>query len=142
LAGVILGVPIAVMGGLSHNGVAALVGGIVAALFGAPIALYYWLRRHGDPPNIKKWRESCLVVSPGGIGLRQGQLKGELKWREVVGLTLRKKAAFSVAGGQDSAPGVVLTIQGATIVIADIYHRPLEHVYRLMRRHWNEQIDD
>jgi len=133
--GIFFGVPIAVAGGLSRNGVPWLTGGILAAIFGAIMLLYYYARRDGAPPGIKNWRQSCLVISPGGIGLCQGVLKGELKWSEVKTLTHRKKRAFSIAGGHDSAVGVVLTVQGAVIVIADIYHRPIEHIYAVMQRY-------
>ncbi len=121
---------------LRHVGWAAP--GILFVVLGVLVTCLAWLigLTHKNP-RVKKWRNACLVISPGGIALVQGPLKGELKWQEVRTLVMRKKTAFSLAGGQDNGPGLVLTVEGATILVADIYHRPLEHIHNLARRFWN-----
>src|SRR5207248_4063767 len=55
--------------------------GMVFAIVGFLLALLLWLGPVRNP-RIKNWRQSCLVLSPGGIGLMQGHLRGELKWQE------------------------------------------------------------
>jgi hypothetical protein len=140
LALLLTGITWVVAGGVFRASSNWFAAGMVCVISGPILAFLCWLigRQHGGS-RIKNWRRSCLVLTPGGIALVQGHLKGELKWREVLGMKIRKKPAFSVAGGQESGPGLVLSVDGAAIVLADIYHRPLEHIYRLMRRFWAQE---
>jgi hypothetical protein len=109
----------------------ALLGGLFTIIVSA-------VGLQGRRSVFKNWQNACLVLSPGGIGLVQGHLKGELKWVEVLNMTLRKKTAFSVAGNQDSGPGIVLSVAGASVLVADVYDRPIEYIFGLMRRFWSD----
>jgi hypothetical protein len=115
-------------------------GGIAALLVGALLALLFWLAsgRPQGMPRIRRWRESGLVVTPEGLALVQGDLTGELTWREVKDVTLRRgMASFQYSfEGHGSHKGIVLEVEGALIVIADLYDRPLSLIHQQIHYYW------
>ena len=122
--------------GASHPGLSGwLAAGIGIAIAGLVLAGLFWLVGLAAPTRIKNWREACFVVSPGGCGLVQGPLSGELKWYELRDVTFRGRAAFSWGG--DGEAGLVLNVAGASIVVADIYHRPLAYIQEIVRQFWS-----
>ncbi len=87
---------------------------------------------------VKRWRKSSLVISPVGLALAQGDITGDITWDKVqkVRLLDRSRAfRLSHAGGY---PGIELKIPGVSIVIADIYDRPLHVIFDRICEYWNE----
>ena len=122
-----------------QGGLASLAGNVDphhhVAIAGLVLAGLFWLVGLAAPTRIKNWREACFVVSPGGCGLVQGPLSGELKWYELRDVTFRGRAGFSWGG--DGEAGLVLNVPGASIVVADIYHRPLAYIQEIVRQFWS-----
>jgi hypothetical protein len=114
--------------------------GLACAFLGFLLGILFWAANF-QTTRVKNWRQSGLVVSPGGIALVQGPLKGELKWREVRGLKMRRRGSFTFTWGKEQGIGLAITVAGATIFVADIYHRPLEYIHRLMQRFWERDQD-
>lgn len=75
-----------------------------------------------------------LVVSPAGLAMVQGDLAGELRWEEIRSAKLSK--GMVAVGGSQQVQGacIRLTVAGATIQIADIYHEPISHIYASIER--------
>jgi hypothetical protein len=110
--------------------------GVMAVLFGALFALLFWLAGRTANAKVRNWREAGLIISPEGLALIQGDLRGELHWEEIRDVTYRTKpASFALTPGQ-AAAGIVLTVEGATIRIADIYHRPLKEIHEHVMDYW------
>src|SRR5207244_983224 len=72
---------------------------------------------------------------------------GELRWEEVRSVKVSK----SSGGWQfvwwhhevnQSVPGIVLKVAGATIVIADIYDRPIALIYQNICHYWRGESQD
>jgi hypothetical protein len=113
--------------------------GIPALLFG----LFGWMialvSSAASPANgIKKWQESGLVISPVGIALVQGDLRGELRWDE---LRAVKRKAQSAGGAILTSSGSIvhgigLEVEAAHFVIADIYDRPLFMIHGQLMKYW------
>jgi hypothetical protein len=76
-----------------------------------------------------------LVISPVGLAMEQGALKGHLTWQEIQGATLRSQAKFSLTG-VDAMPAIVLAVEGATIQITDSYDRTLGEIYGRLQKYW------
>ncbi len=76
----------------------------------------------------KKLRDAMLIVSPSGLALSQGELKGEMRWREIQNLKMQKTGTV---GGS----GLLIQVAGASILIADIYQWPAQHIEWLIRKH-------
>jgi hypothetical protein len=76
---------------------------------------------------IKKWRESSLVISPAGLALAQGDILGEVTWGELKGVRFadRGRSRSFQMTREGALPGIELKVAGASIVIADVYERPL-----------------
>jgi hypothetical protein len=118
----------------------AVVGGIFAFMFTLS-ALGFAFERKG--PKIKNWRQSGLVIGPAGLALVQGDARGEMRWPELRKLEYRDRArSFRFEGVgwhlETETPyrGIHLVVEGARIVIADIYDRPLPLIYDRIRTYW------
>jgi hypothetical protein len=74
-------------------------------------------------PKVKDAALSSLVISPAGIALRQGDLKGELRWAEIRGVQFNRK------------PPVKLQLAGVTVPILNIYERPLVEIHKHIRQY-------
>jgi hypothetical protein len=114
-------------------------GWAIAGFWIFPWAGFIWLfrtlaaRRSGR--GIQKLRESSLVVSPSGIAMVQGDLRGEMRWRELRKVHFVPTARFAFSAEGQSA-GVYLVFVGATARIADIYDRPLFIIHEQIMRYW------
>jgi hypothetical protein len=100
------------------------------ALFGwSLLVLAAWWAistRLGRLARIKHWRASSLVISPVGLAMVQGKVRGELAWDQIRDVRLG-------AHGQ----GITLTVEGAQIAIVDLYDRPIEMIHQRVLRYWN-----
>ncbi len=95
--------------------------GIGLVIAGPLVWSIFWLAR-GNP--VGKGPKSCLVISPVGLALVQGDLKGELRWEELLDVKLRAKG---------TASGIYLKVEGIQIHLHNIYNRPMEYIYRLIQ---------
>jgi hypothetical protein len=103
------------------------VAGGLAVFFGGLTALIAWLQPRQAPLQIKKWREASIVICPDSLGLVQGDLRGQLQWRE-----LRSVKFTSAWVGEF----LLLKVAGAQILIADLYNRPLTLLYQHIHYYW------
>jgi hypothetical protein len=97
-------------------GLAATVFGFVGWMLSAAV-------RRSSRPKVKEAALSSLVVGPSGMALRQGDLKGELRWAEIRGVQLRNR------------PPLKIQLAGATIPIWNIYDSPLIEIYDRIRQY-------
>jgi hypothetical protein len=118
----------------------AVAGGFLAFLF-ALFALGFGFE--GRRSQIKNWRQSGLVIGPAGLALIQGDMRGELLWRELRKVEFRHRPqSFRLEGighrweSQTPHRGIHLIVEGARIVIADIYDRPLPLIFDRIRSYW------
>lgn len=113
--------------------------GIILAYLSGLFCLLLWLRRRRLAGAVrKKLHGSCVIVSPDGLALVQGDLQGRMRWDELLDVKLLAKGAnfFQLATGPNG-PGVMLKIAGASIIIADVYDRPAFIIYQHLRYYWN-----
>lgn len=87
---------------------------------------------HGGVRGIRQWQRSGLVISPSGLALEQGDLTGELEWEEIRDVKLDARQRF----------GILVRIEGANILIADLYRAPLSHLLEAIRDNWREDRGD
>ncbi len=108
--------------------------GILLFLFGLLFALV--ASRKGTIARVPGWDKSCVVISPGGIALSQGSLKGKMRWEELreIDFPARPRLGLATAGGV--AQGIGLLVEGAYLVIADYYNRPLSWIHRQLTAYW------
>ena len=91
---------------------------LVVGLLG--LLIHFSLTRRTNP-KVKNVELSSLVISPLGIALRQGDLKGELKWEEIRGVKLPRNKPLS------------LQLAGVSIQIFNIYDRSLVEIHDRIR---------
>ncbi len=109
--------------------------GILFAVFAALCALAFRFESVG--PRIKNWQEAGLVISPEGLALFQGDIRGELRWDELRDIRYRTRGPFfqfQASGAQ--FVGIHLVVEGATITVADLYDRPLAVIHQRMKAYW------
>jgi hypothetical protein len=102
-----------------YTGVIAV--GAVSLIVGLLGLLIHISLTRQSQPKVKNLELTSLVISPQGIALRQGDLKGELKWEEIRGVKLRRNKPLS------------LQLAGVTIPIFNIYDRSLVEIHDRIR---------
>ncbi|HVU87886.1 MAG TPA: hypothetical protein VHD36_11235 [Pirellulales bacterium] len=123
LTGLVWIVAGAVMGG--HEtwiGAGIICGLLFGLLFLATLA------RPAPPLRIKNWRDACLVISPLGIALSQGDTHGQMRWSELRDMKLIQPRGTPVL--------LRLNVAGAQILLPDIYDAPLATIHQQMRDYW------
>jgi hypothetical protein len=80
--------------------------------------------------SLKKLRDSCLIVSPLGIALTQGELVGELRWEEV-------RSTKLVLQSSNRLSRIQLQVEGARIDLLDVYDSPLNEIYDRIMAYWS-----
>jgi hypothetical protein len=120
---------------------------IVWIVVGLMVAFLFWLlalafRLGGRSQGIRKWQESALVVGPAGLALLQGDMRGQLHWDELRNVQYRHKTPWYLLESRGPTRGIVLSVAGADILIADIYDRPLALIYRQIRGNWRRPPAD
>ncbi len=112
--------------------------GIVLAVFGGLFYLLFRLPATATGVRIKNWRQASLVISPVGLAMVQGDVQGELRWNEVQNVQLRGRAKGIHVTSETTKPGIVLSVEGAKILIADIYDQPLATIHEKILEYWRE----
>lgn len=102
---------------------------VIMAIFGGLFFLISLAKRDVVTAHAPNWKESTLIVTPAGIALTQGKLKGKLRWDEVLSLKIADAPKFSVT---PVAPGLTIQVAGSQIVILDLYTAPLSQIYKVM----------
>src|SRR5262249_29679886 len=125
---------------LPKNGEPWIALGILVAFFAGIFALAF--RFEGADPQIPNWRRSGLVISPVGLAMIQGDMRGELRWAELRDIRFGAKPGFLSFEFSSATPrGIQLVVEGATIIIANIYDRPLALIHERLRDYWQEGDD-
>ncbi|HEV3257193.1 MAG TPA: hypothetical protein VG013_09960 [Gemmataceae bacterium] len=114
-------------------------GGMPLALGGGLVYVGYWLgplRAAGLGRNL---HQASLVISPVGLAMVQGDLKGELRWDEIRSVKLQQARSFVLSSDSYGyRPGIILTVEGAKVFIADIYDQPLSVILERITAYWQE----
>ncbi|BBO31729.1 hypothetical protein [Lacipirellula parvula] len=97
--------------------------GGMMALFGLLFSLIIFAARSTNSKLKKLAPDACMVIAPAGMAMKQGDLKGAMRWEEV-------RSVEFVAGG--SSIGV--NVPGAKLLILDVYDRSLDEIAMLIRR--------
>jgi hypothetical protein len=90
---------------------------------------------------VPRWEESSLVISPAGIALIQGDLRGEMRWDELRDVRLGGgKSNFGLGDANQTAwlPSIQLVVAGAVVRIFDVYDRPLVTIAKIVRTLWGQ----
>jgi hypothetical protein len=110
----------------------AVIGGVLA-FCGLAFAGIYAVAPQQS--RIRNWRAAGLVISPVGLALVQGDLRGELRWDELRAINYPSKPRSFALSSHQQVPvgGIELVVEGASIVIVDLYDRPLPLIYERLR---------
>lgn len=84
------------------------------------------------PSSVRNKTEPGIVISPGGLALIQGELKGEMLWEEI------RKMTFKQGKFQKPIFTIDLGIEGGNIVIYDVFDRPLWKIHELLKNYWGD----
>ena len=118
----------------SGDGGAWVGGGVLLLVLGLLFAFLF--SRASVAGRVKGWQNSCLVVSPGGIALVQGPMKGKMRWDELRAVEFPAKPRFGLSTAGGTKHGVGLLVEGAYLVIADYYDHPLSVIYDHLSSYW------
>jgi hypothetical protein len=110
--------------------------GILAAVLGGLFFLAFWATSPSLAHHKKHWRQASLVVSPVGLALVQGDMRGEMRWDELRDVQLHGRPRHFRHGAEHTMPGIKLVVEGAAIVIPDIYDRPLPVIHERIVQYW------
>jgi hypothetical protein len=90
--------------------------------------------------GIKNWRQAGLVISPLGIALAQGDIQGQLRWNELRDLRLKNGRGSFLLSSHYAVKGIRLKLDGAEVIIADIYNAPLTTIHQQIVRYWRGPV--
>ncbi len=79
--------------------------------------------------GVKHWRESSLVIGPAGLALVQGDLQGELRWKELRDVKLKDR-------GSAGRRRIEMRVEGAQIHVMDLYDSPIGEIHRQIVHYW------
>jgi len=127
------GAPWCAVGASGRVGFEWSVLGIAVVALAILVLLGDWSRRR---PARDTKAKAGLVLGPLGLALQQEALCGQLTWQQILGVTLRERAARLAVRREDTLPGITLQVAGATIVITDIYDRRLVEIHQQIVRNW------
>lgn len=111
---------------------------LIAGLF----FLFRWgLGRPARLRQMKGWRESSLVITPVGLAMVQGDLKGELTWDQIRGVIFRPRPRrFQILSDSTlGLDGILLNVEETVILIANIYDRPIDAIHERILSYWNPE---
>ena len=100
-----------------------IIGGVIALMVGVPFWIFAAWRSTASTSNIKIAKEACLVLTPAGMAMVQGDLKGAMRWEEVL-------RVWHVPGGSS----LTLTVPGSKLLVLNVYERSLDEIAMLVRR--------
>lgn len=100
-------------------GIAALSVGLITFV----VALIMVAVSSGRKSHLKKAGRAAIIVGPAGLAMKQADMKGQLRWEEILGVT-------PAAGGSQ----LRIAVRGARIVVLDVYDRSLADVAAAIRR--------
>lgn len=95
-----------------------------------------FIRQISPAARIRKWRSSGLVISPVGLALMQGTLRGRLNWDELRDVTFYPGARSFQVTSTGLTGGIVLKVEGSSLAIADLYNQPLEAIHAQIVKYW------
>lgn len=128
------------VGVISNSEATAWIGvGVALALVGSVCT--WGFSRMSGANRVSNWQDSCLVISPGGIALLQGPLHGKMRWDELRRIEFPAKSHFGLATPGGVNRGIGLQVEGAYLVIADYYDRPLALIHARLWAYWREPGD-
>jgi hypothetical protein len=87
---------------------------------------------------VKNWKKASLVIAPRGMDMVQGEIEGEVNWPELLEVRLNPRPRSFILTRESLTPGILLRVKGASIVIVDIYDRPLFVIYRRIVAAWRK----
>jgi hypothetical protein len=112
---------------------------LIGTLLGLPLgaALLGSSSFGASSPRLRHWRQAGLVISPLGFALQQDDLRGETRWEEILDVTFRRRSQrVTVHSSAQTARGLALKVEGAVILIADVYDRPLLEIHDRILAYW------
>jgi hypothetical protein len=112
------------------SGFAFLVG-----LISLPIALMPASRR-GLTPKVKRPHEATVAVTPLGLAVIQGDVRGEARWDEIRDVRMQSKPPKLALTSRGLTTGVDVVLAGATVRILDIYDRPIHEIHERIVAYW------
>lgn len=110
-------------------------GGMLLLVSVIVLLVAWWAETQlGQLARIRDWSASSLVITPLGIGLVQGGLRGVLAWDQILDVALERRPARQ---GQRVGPGITLDVEGAPLTIVDLYDRPIALILERILHDWD-----
>ena len=79
---------------------------------------------------------AALVIAPLGLAVEQGGMTGHLTWQQIRKVGVRDGRSGVTWSAAQAVPGIVLEVEGASIVLTDSYDRPLSEIHDRILRYW------
>lgn len=104
--------------------------GFAAICLGIALWMLSKARRNKSPVNAERYGPACLIISPTGLGLTQGDLQGKMRWDEIS--SIKNGPASSLSSDRNDS--LHLAFAGGQLVIYDIYDHSLTQIASLISK--------
>lgn len=120
----------------SKMGDGAVWGGLGCLLSFLALLFAFLFARANSRGRPSNWRDACVVVSPGGVAIVQGKLRGKMRWDELRAIDYPARPRFGISTHGGARSGLGLLTDGAYFIIGDLYMRPLADIQQALRDFW------
>lgn len=107
--------------------------GVLLIVFGFIFWLAFAYGKSGAVKVPPKLSDACLVVSPMGVAMIQGDMRGKLRWDEIVRVISKSRPKhFQISNAH---AGFQIAVEGSQILVMDIYDAPISKIEDIIERH-------
>ena len=113
------------------------IGAGVMALAGAAVLIQDASRQRSErSAQAAVPRTAALVIAPLGLAVEQGGMTRHLTWQQIRKVSVNSGGAAFSWSRAHAAAGIVLEVEGVSIVLTDSYDRPLSEIHDRILRYW------
>jgi hypothetical protein len=99
-----------------------MIAGLTTLVLGLPMWILAGLSMTSRSVR-KAAKGACIVLTPAGLAMVQGDLQGSLRWNEVLKVTHSNRLH-----------AVAIQVPGSQLLVLDVYERSLEEIAMMMRK--------
>lgn len=110
--------------------------GVLLIIIGSLFWFLLRLRQTSYTGPNRLHKDAELVISPTGIAVKQGDIKGHLQWEELLNIRITGSTPSFQVIRNSFAGNIELIVAGTKIQIFDVYDRPTALIHKLIRRYW------
>jgi hypothetical protein len=97
------------------------------------VAVLLWIITRSPASRVNG--STALAITPMGLALEQGALRGKLRWDEILAIDHPpKRVGDRTLQGRN---GIGIQVEGSDILLRDAFDKPASHIYQTLLQYWD-----